>query len=66
MDRNESKTENLRRKETAETKFAAKAMIKIMVLVCNLRITSFMGMLAMFCCEFGDNMFKRVNRLKQD
>ena len=41
-------------------------MVKIMMLVCNLRITRFVGMLAMFRCKFGDNMFKRVNRLKQD
>lgn len=55
----------MRRNIAAEVELATKAMVEIVVLVRNLSSSGFMGMFAMFGSEFGYNMLKRVNGLKQ-
>lgn len=63
--RKEMETKNFRCDKIAETEFARKTMVEVVVLVRELRFACVVRMVAFFVCEFGDDMLKGMHRLEQ-
>lgn len=61
-----AKAENLRCNKIAKTEFARETMVKIVVLVRDLRLAGVVRMLAVFLGKFGNNMLEGMHRLEQD